>query len=186
MWKRLLQACGRLLSDVSSAMILSQRLDQGRGIPCLGLKRSLPNVLDLGNSSALAGGQRRGEIYYLNEMPYCDTVSKPLFQTSVTSQALVAERRHDKKAETALPPTAHTFCVSFSSSMADDEMNEEACVEGNGYEERRNAGRSFGHAQMWDIWEALEKWIPDTSSVADVGAKGRARVRGHAAWWPIA
>ena len=26
---------------------------------------------------------------------------------------------------------------------------------------------------MWDIWEALEKWIPDTSSVADVGVKGR-------------
>lgn len=43
------------------------------------------------------------------------------------------------------------------------------------HEERRNAGRSFGHAQVWDIWEALEKWIPDTSSVADVGAKGRAK-----------
>ena len=28
---------------------------------------------------------------------------------------------------------------------------------------------------MWDIWEALEKWIPDTSSVADVGEKGRAK-----------
>ena len=72
------------------------------------------------------------EVAYLNEMPYCDTESKPLFHTSVTSQALVAERRHDKKAETALPPTAHTFCVSLSSSMADDEINEEACVEGNG------------------------------------------------------
>ena len=43
------------------------------------------------------------------------------------------------------------------------------------HEERRNAGRSFGHAQVWDIWEALEKWIPDTSSVADVGEKGRAK-----------
>ena len=110
---------------------LSTRWDQGCGIPCLGLKRSLPNVLDLGNSSALIGARRRGKISYLNEMPYCDTVSKPLFQTSVTSQALVAERRHDRKAETALPPTAHTFCVS-ESSMADDEMNKEACVEGNG------------------------------------------------------
>lgn len=110
---------------------LSQRWDQGCGIPCLGLKRSLPNVLDLGHSSALIAVRRWGEISYLNEMPYCDTVSKPLFQTSVTSQALVAERRHDRKAETALPPTAHTFCVS-ESSMADDEMNEEACVEGNG------------------------------------------------------
>lgn len=28
---------------------------------------------------------------------------------------------------------------------------------------------------MWDIWEALEKWIPDTSSVADVGEQGRAK-----------
>ena len=28
---------------------------------------------------------------------------------------------------------------------------------------------------MWDIWEALEKWIRDASSVADVGAKGRAK-----------
>jgi hypothetical protein len=39
------------------------------------------------------------------------------------------------------------------------------------YEGPRNAGRSFGQAQVWDIWETLEKWIPDTSSVADVGAK---------------
>jgi hypothetical protein len=133
MWKRLLQACERLLSDVSSAMCLSLNgWDQGCGIPCLGLKRSLPNVLDLGSLSALVNGRKRGKISYLNEMPYCDTVSKPFFQTRVTSQALVAERRHDRKAETALPPTAHTFCVSVSSSMADDEMNEEACVEGNG------------------------------------------------------
>lgn len=114
-----------------SNVSLSQRWDQGCNIPCLGLKRSLPNVLDLGNSSALIGARRRGKISYLNEMPYCDTVSKPLFQTSVTSQALVAERRHDRKAETALPPTAHTFCVS-EASMADDEMDKEACVEGSG------------------------------------------------------
>ena len=42
---------------------------------------------------------------YRNEMPYCDTASKPDFQTKVTSQALVAWSRQDKKAETALPPT---------------------------------------------------------------------------------
>jgi hypothetical protein len=51
-------------------------------------------------------------VTYLNEMPYCDTASKPLFQTRVTSQALVAERRQERKAETALPPTAQTVCVS--------------------------------------------------------------------------
>lgn len=35
--------------------------------------------------------------------------------------------------------------------------------------------------------DALEKWVCDASSVADVEAKGRGqRVRGHAACWPIA
>jgi len=57
---------------------------------------------------------------YLNDMPYCDTASKPLFQTSVTSQALVAESRQERKAETALPPTEHTRCVSASSSSPAD------------------------------------------------------------------
>ena len=51
---------------------------------------------------------------YLNEMPYCETVSKPLFHTSVTSQALVADSRHERKAETELPPTIHDFFVSFA------------------------------------------------------------------------
>jgi hypothetical protein len=54
----------------------------------------------------------------LNEMPYCDTFSKPDFQTSVTSQALVACRRHDRKADTAFPPTEHTLTVR-SSSISD-------------------------------------------------------------------
>jgi hypothetical protein len=109
-------------------------------------------------------------VTYLNEMPYCDTISKPLFQTRVTSQALVAERRHERKAETALPPTAHTFCVSFSSSMADDEVNEEACVKGNGMKGFAtldeasgwlNCG-NFGGARKVDIpthqaWRTLEQ-----------------------------
>ena len=38
-------------------------------------------------------------------MPYCETASKPDFHTSVTSQAFVACRRQERKAETALPPT---------------------------------------------------------------------------------
>lgn len=42
---------------------------------------------------------------YLNEMPYWATLSKPLFQTRVTSQAFVACSRQERKAETALPPT---------------------------------------------------------------------------------
>jgi len=42
------------------------------------------------------------------EMPYWATVSKPAFQTNVTSQAFVACRRHERKAETALPPTEAT------------------------------------------------------------------------------
>lgn len=42
---------------------------------------------------------------YLKEMPYWATLSKPDFHTRVTSQALVAWRRHERKAETAFPPT---------------------------------------------------------------------------------
>jgi len=45
------------------------------------------------------------ESAYLNDMPYCETASKPDFHTSVTSQAFVACRRHERKADTALPPT---------------------------------------------------------------------------------
>jgi len=54
---------------------------------------------------------------YRNEIPYCETVSKLDFQTSVTSQALVADNLHDRKAETALPPTVLTN-VSFQSGTA--------------------------------------------------------------------
>src|SRR5580704_17180879 len=45
---------------------------------------------------------------HLIEMPYWATVSKPAFHTSVTSQAFVACRRHERKAETAFPPTEAT------------------------------------------------------------------------------
>jgi hypothetical protein len=38
-------------------------------------------------------------------MPYWATLSYPDFHTRVTSQAFVACNRHDKKADTALPPT---------------------------------------------------------------------------------
>ena len=50
------------------------------------------------------GGDGKG-IAYLNEIPYCETESNPDFQTNVTSQALVACSRHERKADTALPPT---------------------------------------------------------------------------------
>ena len=52
---------------------------------------------------------------YFMEMPYWDTCSYPDFQTSVTSQALVAWSRHERKAETAFPPTEHTLISSLSS-----------------------------------------------------------------------
>lgn len=51
-------------------------------------------------------GNFRGNCRHRNEMPYCDTASKPDFQTSVTSQALVACNLQERKAETAFPPTA--------------------------------------------------------------------------------
>lgn len=118
MWKLLLREC-EPLSMMFRQQSVFREANQGHCIPCLGLKRSLPNVLDLYVLSAKIGRQAREMFAYLNEMPYCDTASKPLFQTRVTSQALVAERRQERKAETALPPTAHTFCVSWSSFMAD-------------------------------------------------------------------
>ena len=42
---------------------------------------------------------------YLKDIPYWATCWKLAFQTNVTSQALVACNLHDRKAETALPPT---------------------------------------------------------------------------------
>ena len=48
---------------------------------------------------------------YLKETPYCATLSKPDFQTRVTSHALVAESRHERKAEMAFPPTIRTSLV---------------------------------------------------------------------------
>lgn len=66
--------------------------------------------------SAMAGSPM-GSLPYLNEMPYCETASKLLFQTSVTSHALVADKRQERKAETAFPPTTHTRVSSSSSSV---------------------------------------------------------------------
>lgn len=58
---------------------------------------------------------------YLNDMPYWWTFSKPFFHTNVTSHAWVAERRHERKAETALPPTVCSHrqqCVAVPFVMA--------------------------------------------------------------------
>lgn len=52
---------------------------------------------------------------YFMEIPYWETCSYPDFQTSVTSQALVAWRRQERKADTAFPPTEHTLISSLSS-----------------------------------------------------------------------
>lgn len=53
-------------------------------------------------------------------MPYCATESKPDFHTKVTSQALVACSLHDRKADTALPPTTHEV-ISFGAMMVTPE-----------------------------------------------------------------
>lgn len=45
---------------------------------------------------------------YLKETPYWATASKPDFQTSVTSQEVVAWSLQDRKAEMALLPTTQT------------------------------------------------------------------------------
>ncbi len=50
---------------------------------------------------------------HLKDIPYCETASKPDFQTSVTSQAFVACSLHDRNAETALPPTTQYMFLSL-------------------------------------------------------------------------
>ena len=77
---------------------------QEEGSPECGLKRSLPYRADLILVSV--GAMAVSRAAYLNDMPYWATLSKPDFQTRVTSQAFVACRRQERKAETALPPTA--------------------------------------------------------------------------------
>lgn len=50
--------------------------------------------------------QVRGESFaYLKDIPYWATASYPDFQTSVTSQALVAWSLHERNAEIWFPPT---------------------------------------------------------------------------------
>ena len=76
-------------------------------------------VAELAGSARVSGALAMKEMAntYLKEMPYCETLSKPLFHTSVTSQALVADRRQERKAETALPPTTHALWVSGAIAM---------------------------------------------------------------------
>lgn len=67
---------------------------------------------ELGSTGMYVSTQTNGRLKcswaYLKDMPYCETASYPDFQTNVTSQALVAWSRHDKKAEMGLPPTTMT------------------------------------------------------------------------------
>ena len=51
----------------------------------------------------------------MKEIPYCDTDSKPDFQTRVTSHAFVACNLHERKADTALPPTVNRRVSNASS-----------------------------------------------------------------------
>lgn len=82
---------------------------------------------NVSTAEATEAGRVRGETY-LKDIPYCDTWSKPVFHTSVTSQAFVAWSRHDKKAETGFPPTTITF-ISSSSDMSGC-AGEDACKAG--------------------------------------------------------
>jgi hypothetical protein len=97
-----------------------------------------------GVSGALADGVTNS---YLNEMPYCETLSKPLFHTSVTSQALVADNRHERKAETALPPTRQILRVSWPIAMRKRGV-------GDGGEGTVSSARAAG----CDIWMSRKKW----------------------------
>lgn len=65
-------------------------------------------------------------------MPYWETCSNPDFHTSVTSQALVAWSRQDRKADTGFPPTEITF---ISSQLA--------MVGGRRVERKQRARRNF-------------------------------------------
>lgn len=105
-------------------------------VPRRGLNRSLPKDADLGTtvsikerrggrSQVLAHSLLQGPAY-LNEMPYCATCSYPDFQTRVTSQALVACNLHDRKAETAFPPTRTIFISSISAMSRRSVLN--ACA----------------------------------------------------------
>jgi hypothetical protein len=51
---------------------------------------------------------------YFIDMPYWATASYPDFHTKVTSHAFVACKRHDKKADTAFPPTGTHQLALFS------------------------------------------------------------------------
>lgn len=62
---------------------------------------------ELGSATSISSSSQilRISLSYRKEIPYCATASYPDFQTSVTSQALVACSLQERKAETALPPT---------------------------------------------------------------------------------
>ena len=92
-------------------------------VPAWGLKRSLPYSWDLQRVSGLYGVRLRWATAYLNDMPYWATLSYPDFQTRVTSQAFVACSRHDRKAETALPPTVDG---QYTTQLREEEMVLEA------------------------------------------------------------
>ena len=98
---RRLQASGRLRRGLATCLQLMVAVPD---VPEYGLKRSLPYRDDLAGCVRIWAANWIWTTY-LNEMPYWATLSKPFFHTSVTSQALVACRRHDRNAEVPLPPT---------------------------------------------------------------------------------
>jgi len=123
----LLLVIGRLWDPQISPAPFRGRLRDD--VPCRGLNLSLPKTGDLWFRTSEAGGRRsRAEgPTHLKEMPYWATWSKPDFHTRVTSQALVAWSRHDRKADTAFPPTEATF-ISSKSSMVMKRAIADACA----------------------------------------------------------
>jgi hypothetical protein len=89
-------------------------------------------------------------------MPYWWTASKPDFHTRVTSQAFVAWSRHERKAETAFPPTIHVFISGLLS-----------IVMSAAGERRRRGERESGNR------EVRVRWLQNKPPHAAVGLSRR-------------
>jgi hypothetical protein len=113
-------------------------------------------------------GKSAGMRAYLNDMPYWATLSYPDFHTRVTSQAFVACSRHDKKAETALPPTVESQQLFRHSDDAAQrprcksrhgrriEYKQSVCEGDGGPRVQCDTGRELTHLTECVIWGLLE------------------------------
>lgn len=86
---------------------------------------------------------RKASTYFI-EIPYCATCSKPDFHTSVTSQVLVAWRRQERKADTALPPT-----VNRALAWHDGRRARKECAAGRSGNRRLRTDAAAGGWKNW-------------------------------------